>query len=248
VSAPLVLNTRPREQAGELSDLLRQAGFEVRAAPAIEIQPAWDPSEFETARRDLGAGVFDWVVLASQNAGSSLMTELRTTRIVCGAATARALDVTSEFALRRFSASAALHVLGPMVRPGQHVLVPRAAAGRDELIDGLRAMGARVSAPVAYRTVAVAPATLHQTTALLRAGEVAATTVCSPSAIESLLRAIGPGPLAQAALVCLGDTTAEAARRADLRVDAVAHKTTMESLVLAVRSALRMGQPREQAV
>jgi uroporphyrinogen-III synthase len=101
---------------------------------------------------------------------------------------------------------------------------------------------------VAYRTVAVAPAALAQAAALLRTGGVAAVSVCSPSAIESLLRAVGPGPLAQAALVCLGDSTADAARQADLRVDAVAHKTTMESLVLAVRSALGAGQPREQAV
>jgi uroporphyrinogen-III synthase len=248
VSALVVLNTRPREQAAELSTLLRQAGFEPLEAPAIEIQPAWDPSEFETARRDLGAGVFDWVVLASQNAGNSFKTELRTNRVVCGEATARALEVTSEFALRRFSASAALHVLGPKVRPGQHVLVPRAAAGRDELIDGLRAMGARVSAPVAYRTVAVDPATLEQASSLLGAGEVAAVAVCSPSAIESLLAAVGPTLLAQAALVCLGDTTADAAHRANLSVDGVAHKTTMESLVLAVLSALGTGQRRAQTV
>jgi uroporphyrinogen-III synthase len=243
-----VLNTRPREQAAELSDLLRHAGFEPLEAPAIEIHAAWDPFEFETARRDLGAGVFDWVVLASQNAGSSLKTELRANKVVCGAATARALDVTSEFALRRFSASAALHVMGPLVRPGQHVLVPRAAAGRDELIDGLRALGASVSAPVAYRTVAVEPATLDQTVSLLQLGGVAAVTVCSPSAIESLLQAVGRGALAQAALVCLGDSTAEAARQADLRVDAVAQKTTMESLVEAVRTALGASQKLAEAV
>ncbi len=248
MSALVVLNTRPHEQAAELSTLLRQAGFEPLEAPAIEIEPAWDPFEFETARRDLGAGVFDWVVLASQNAGSSLETELRTSRVVCGEATARALDVTSQFALRRFSASAALHVLGPMVRPGQHVLVPRAAVGRDELIDGLRALGASVSAPVAYRTVAVGASTLEQAGVLLRAGEVAAVTVCSPSAIESLVQAIGPEPLAEAALVCLGETTADAARGANLRVDAVADKTTMESLVLAVRGALGTRQKRAQVV
>jgi uroporphyrinogen-III synthase len=116
------------------------------------------------------------------------------------------------------------------------------------LVDGLRALGASVSAPVAYRTVAVAPAMLDRAGALLRAGAVAATTICSPSAVESLVQAIGPGPLAQAALVCLGDTTADAARQADLRVDAVAHKTTMESLVLAVRSALGTGQRQAQPV
>src|SRR3977135_4068909 len=105
----MILNTRPREQAAELSELLKQEGFEPVEAPAIEIQPAWDPSEYEDARRDLGAGVFDWVVLASQNAGSSLEQELRANRVVCGAATARALDVPSEFALRRFSATCAVH-------------------------------------------------------------------------------------------------------------------------------------------
>ena len=122
MSAPVVLNTRPREQAAELSGLLRLAGFEPVEAPAIEIQPAWDPTEFETARRDLGAGVFDWVVLASQNAGRSLTNELQANRVVCGSATALALGVTWVFALRRFSASAALHLLGRMVQPGQHVL------------------------------------------------------------------------------------------------------------------------------
>jgi len=248
VNQRVVLNTRPHEQATELSGLLRQAGFEPLETPAIEIQSAWDQFELEAARRDLRAGVFDWVVLASQNAGSSLAAELPATRIVCGGATARALGVSSELALRRFSAAAALRVMRPMVRPGQRVLVPRAAAGRDVLIDGLRALGASVSAPVAYRTMAVEPGTLDRAGSLLNAGEVAAITVCSPSAVESLLAAVGRAALARAAVVCLGDTTAEAARRADLRVDAVAHKTTMESLVLAVRSALGVGQKLAEAV
>jgi uroporphyrinogen-III synthase len=244
----VILNTRPREQAAELSTLLREAGYEPLEAPAIEIRPAWDPFEFESARRDLGAGVFDWVVLASQNAGSLLEAELRANHVVCGAATARALDVTSEFALRRFSAAAALAVLAPRIRPGQQVLVPRAAAGRDELIDGLRALGANVSAPVAYRTVAVASPILEPIASLLRADAIAATTVCSPSAVASLLNALGPDALAQAPLVCLGDTTAEAARQAHLQVDAVALKTTMESLVLAVRGAIGAGERRTQVV
>ncbi len=243
-----MLNTRPREQAVELSELLKQAGFEPVEAPAIEIESAWDPAELETARQDLAAGVFDWVVLASQNAGSSLLSELGATRVLCGSATARALGVTSAFALRRFSAAAALHVLGPMVRPGAYVLVPRAAAGRDELIDGLRALGARVCAPVAYRTVAVEPARLDHAIALLRGGGVAAVTVCSPSAVASLLGTVGQELLAHAALVCLGDSTAEAAGQAGLRVDSVAHKTTMESLVLAVRGVLGDGQKLEAAV
>ena len=45
-----------------------------------------------------------------------------------------------------------------------------------------------------------------------------------------------------------GDSTADAARQAELRVDVVAHKTTMESLVMAVSQALGAGQRRAQTV
>ena len=45
--------------------------------------------------------------------------------------------------------------LAPHVR-GKAVLVPRAADGRPELCDGLRAAGAEVVAPIAYRTVLTA--------------------------------------------------------------------------------------------
>jgi uroporphyrinogen-III synthase len=48
--------------------------------------------------------------------------------------------------------------------------------------------------------------------------------------------------------VCLGESTAGAARQADLRVRAVAERTTMESLVLAVRSALGEGRRLVEAV
>src|SRR5260370_26767573 len=97
MSALVVLNTRPHEQAAELSTLLRQAGFEPLEAPAIEIEPAWDPSEFETARRDLGAGVFEWGVFAAPNSGSPPGNELRTRPRVGGGAPPPPPGVASPF-------------------------------------------------------------------------------------------------------------------------------------------------------
>jgi uroporphyrinogen-III synthase len=230
MSAPVVLNTRPRDQAAPLSRLLTQAGFEPVDAAAIEIVPAWSFAELESARRELRAGTFDWVILPSQNAGDFLRNDLSTVRVLCGAATAHALKIHSAVALDRFSAAAALKALKPLIKAGQRILVPHAAEGRDELIDGLKALGGDVRALVAYKSEAVGDAA-----ARLAAGGIDVITVCSPSAVASLLPAISsPQPL----LVCLGETTAEAARQAGLRVDAVADKTTMASLVQAVAAAL----------
>ena len=233
-----VLNTRPRDQAAELSRLLAAAGFEVVEAPAIETVPAWDPGELQTVRTELAAGAYDWVVLPSQNAGRMLLESLRQARLVCGAASALALGLSPTLTLDRFSARAALEAMGPLVRPGQRILVPRAAEGHVELTDGLVALGARVDTPIAYRTVAVAPSTLVEAMARLRAGEVSAISACSPSAVSALVGGVGRETLSMARLVCLGETTADAARGVGLRVDGVAKKTTMASLVDAVLAVL----------
>jgi uroporphyrinogen-III synthase len=224
-----VLNTRPREQAAELSRLLSQAGFDVVEAPAIEIVPAWEPAELNSVREDLAKGAFDWVVLASQNAAHGLEDQLRGANVVCGASTAHALGLTPSLQLDKFSATAALAALRPLLQSGQRVLVPRAAQGRDDLIDGLRSIGIEVTAPIAYNTSFVAASAQR-----LREGAVDVITVCSPSAVRSLASAVDAGSI----LVCLGETTAEAARVAGLRIDAVAQRTTMAALVEAVRAAL----------
>jgi uroporphyrinogen-III synthase len=224
-----VLNTRPREQAAELSRLLSQAGFDVVEAPAIDIVPAWRPAELDSVREELSKAAFDWVVLASQNAAHGLEDQLSGASVVCGTSTAHALRLTPRLTLDRFSAAAALAALRPVVRSGQRVLVPRAAEGRDELIDGLLALSVEVTAPIAYNTAFVAASAQR-----LREGGVDVLTVCSPSAVRSLASAVD----AESILVCLGETTAEAARLAGLRVDAVAQRTTMAALVEAVKVAL----------
>jgi uroporphyrinogen-III synthase len=229
MSRPVVLNTRPRDQSALLSRLLTEAGFESVEAPAIEIVPAWSFAELEGARRELRAGTFDWVILPSQNAGDFLRHDLSAVRVVCGAATARTLKLETAIKLDRFSAVAALAALKPLIKPGQRVLVPHAAEGRDELLEGLRLLGAEVQALVAYRSAAVTDAAVR-----MSQGGIDAVTLCSPSAVASLLPALSEQ---QPVLVCLGETTADAARQAGLRVDGVADKTTMASLVGAVSAA-----------
>ena len=224
-----VLNTRPREQAAELSRLLRAADFDVVEAPAIATQPAWDAAELDRVRGALVRGEFTWIVLPSQNAGSALVSELvqADDRIVCGTSTAAGLGLQHAATLERFSGASALEFLQHRLTPGQKVLVPHAAEGRDELIDGLRALGADVWAPVAYRTVPVADAATR-----LQQGGIDLVAVCSPSAVSAFAGAAS----ADVPVVCLGQTTADAANAAGLRVAGVASQTTMVSLVAAIEA------------
>ncbi len=226
----LVLNTRPTEQASELSGRLRAAGFDVVEVPAIAIVSGWDSATFEQTRADLRRGTFAWVVLASQNAGRGLEAELQGqgARVVCGAATAASLGLVRARVVDRFSAAAALDALRTYVRGGQRVLIPCAAEGREELIEGLRALGVDVVVPVAYRTVPSGAAADR-----LRQGDVDVLTLCSPSAVSAVASAV---PI-ETVVVCLGTTTAAAARARGLRVDGVADKPTMAALVLAIESA-----------
>jgi uroporphyrinogen-III synthase len=160
--------------------------------------------------------------------------------VACGAAAARTLGLPAALIVQPFSAAAALAMLEDRVPPGARVLVPRAADGRAELIEGLRARGVAVQAPVAYATQPVPDAR-----AALRAASFDVLTLCSPSAVAAVVAAPGDassGWLTPRELppvvVCLGETTAAEARRRGLAVAAVAAETTMDSLVASVRHAL----------
>jgi uroporphyrinogen-III synthase len=246
-----VLNTRPREQAPELSRRLRLAGFEPVEAPAIEIVPAWDAGRLVRILGQLRSGRYAWVVLPSQNAGRILLeglmalggspSELRHSRVLCGTATAEALGLRADRTLARFSAAAALEAIRPEVSAGEHVLVPGAAEGREELVEGLRLIGVHVDAPVCYRTRPVAARELVQAAELLTAGRVQAVCLTSPLAVQGLLEGLGPAAaelLARPAIVCIGQTTADAAKTLGLRVDTIALETSVDSLVQAVQDTL----------
>lgn len=229
-----VLNTRPREQAAELSTLLRSAGFEVIEAPAIQVAPAWDVAELARVTTALRRHEYAWLVLSSANAAQFLLREIpdafEHAPVLCGSATARSLRIQPALALERFSAAAALDALLPRVKPGIRVLVPRTSEGRDELVGGLEAAAVQVDAPVCYRTVS-APLPPWQ--------PVDAIAVCSPSAVSALADAYGPRLLSTARIVCLGHTTASAATERGLVVAAIAETTSMHALVSATEAALR---------
>ena len=124
------------------------------------------------------------------------------------------------------------------------MLLPRAAAGRDVLATSLRAAGATVDDLPLYETVPDPVRAAEAATRLL-AGQFRAVLFFSPSAVESLRRALSTAPddsgasLPPGVLVaCIGPTTADAAERAGWRVDVLAPDTTARSLVDALAAHL----------
>lgn len=132
----------------------------------------------------------------------------------------------------RASAAGVLDLLSGA--PAGVALFPCGGQALRTLPDGLRARGWAVEEAVVYDTLPVTdrPAS----TALLESGDVAAVVLRSPSAVRALLSFVRPASSVR--VVCAGQTTAEAAHEAGLRVDAVAASPDSVAVVDAVARVL----------
>ena len=148
------------------------------------------------------------------------------------AQTLRAIGFTDVLVPDKRSAQGVVDALVE-VEPGM-VLFPAGNLALRTLPEGLRDRGWTVSEGVVYDTQIVddEPAS----TALIAAGEVSAVVLRSPSAVRGLLNFVTPP--ASVLVVCAGDTTAQAARDAGLRVDEVAASPSSADVAKAVAAAL----------
>jgi uroporphyrinogen-III synthase/uroporphyrinogen III methyltransferase/synthase len=227
---------------------LRELGAAVLEVPSIALAAPESWAPLDAALRELDR--FHWVAFASGNAvdraldraaelGVALPGAVRLAAV--GPSTAerlaerwRAPDLVPSEARGEALAAA----LAPRVR-GLRVLVPRAAEGRPELMAGLAAAGAEVVAPAAYRTVAAPPAALAPLAAALARGEVDAVAFASPSAVRSVVAALGgPAGLARTALAAIGPTTAGALREAGLAPAILPRSSTAAALADAIAESL----------
>ena len=222
--------TRGKGGEDPLSGRLRELGAKVLEVPAIAVAPPISWAEFDAAVHDLGQ--YDWIAFASATAVEATLSRIVAlgmapppvgTRLAAvGKATAhhlqerlRAPDLIPDHATGASLAEA----MAPHMR-GRRVLVPRAAEGRADLVEGLEAAGADVVAVPCYRTVQSPPAAVAPLGEALLDGRIDAVTFASPSAVKSVLAALGPraAMLDRCALAAIGPTTAAALVESGLRV------------------------------
>jgi uroporphyrinogen III methyltransferase/synthase len=228
-----VVVTRAEHQASALSTRLRTLGATVLELPTIRIEPI---------DADLVASLeaADWVVFTSTNAVERVGSVVRDARAfghaqvaAVGPGTAAALSAMGIAAdlTPTTSDGAGLATAFPS-GPGR-VFLPQSEAARPTLAEGLRSKGWTVDAVSAYRPVAteLAPDRLEA------AGMADAVAFTSSSAVTNFVAAIGAGAVPPV-VVCIGASTAGAARAAGLEVASIAASPTIDDLATAVVSAL----------
>lgn len=242
LSGRSIVVTRAAAQASRLTRRLRDLGAEVVEIPTIEIV---DPSDGGVAlaaaldRLDQTA----WLVLTSANGAQRVMgsapdlpsrLEQSGARLaVIGPGTAQAFadhGLQPDLEPERFVAEGLLEVFPDPPSAGRaRVVIAQAAAARPVLAEGLRAAGWDVEVVEAYRTAR--PRIAPELADSARGADVV--TFTSASTVEGFVAGVDVDGFTPR-VVCIGPITAEAARAAGLRVDAVADPHTIEGLVDAV--------------
>jgi uroporphyrinogen III methyltransferase/synthase len=241
-----VVVTRARAQASELSATLRALGAEVIELPAIRIEPIAASSEIDAALDRLEH--YDLVVLTSANGVDCLFARLagrggdarslpsRATVVAIGPATAARLaehGVRADLVPERFVAEGILEALADRELAGASVLVARAREARADLVDGLRARGARVDEAALYETVS-SPASADEIDAALAADYLTFTSSSTVRNFMALLDGDGRRRARMPRVVSIGPVTSQAARAEGLTVHREAEEFTIPGLVAAL--------------
>jgi uroporphyrinogen III methyltransferase/synthase len=248
-----VLITRTRQQASGLRALLEEEGAEVIELPTLELVDGASPQLLDRVVEALADGEYAWVVFTSANgvrrffhsvheAGRDARAFRDSKVAVIGPGTAEAL---AEFGIRpdampqEYVGEALAGVFSSHELARRRVLVPRAEGAREELVRGLRALGAEVEEVPLYNSEVPRspdPTIVQQ----IQAGAIDVVTFASSSAVRNLVKMLGGeiDGLRRAAIACIGPITAQTAERCGLSVAVQADDHSIPGLVAALRQHL----------
>ncbi|HWG94876.1 MAG TPA: uroporphyrinogen-III synthase [Mycobacteriales bacterium] len=242
-----VLVPRTRDQAGALSAALRSYGAVPVEVPTIAVEPPRTAAPMERAVKGLVDGRYSWVAFTSVNAVKAVREKLEEygldARALAGVRLAAVGDTTAQ-ALRDFgvepdlvpsgqqSSEGLLAEWDPCDDPVDRVFLPRADIATETLVAGLKDLGWQVDDVTAYRTVRAAPPPA-ETREALKGGGFDAVLFTSSSTVRNLVGIAGK-PHDTTVLACIGPQTSATAEEQGLRVDVLAPKPDITTLVEAL--------------
>jgi len=239
---------RTRDQAGTLSALLRSYGAVPVEVPTIAVEPPRTPAPMERAVKGLVDGRYSWVAFTSTNAVKAVREKLEEfgldARAFAGVRVAAVGDTTAQ-ALVDFgiqpdlvppadqqSSEGLVAAWGVCDDPVDRVFLPRADIATETLVAGLKDLGWQVDDVTAYRTVRAAPPPA-ETREALKGGGFDAVLFTSSSTVRNLVGIAGK-PHDTTVLACIGPQTNATAEELGLRVDVLASKPDIATLVEAL--------------
>ncbi len=245
-----VLVPRTKEQAGAMSDRLRQYGAIPVEVPTIAVEPPRTPAQMERAIKGLVTGRYEWIVFTSTNAVRAVREKFTEfgldarafagVKIACvGEATAaavRAFGIEPELTPSGEQSSEGLLADFPpydnVLDPIDRVLLPRADIATETLAEGLRERRWEIDDVTAYRTVRAAPPPAEIRDAI-KSGGFDAVCFTSSSTVRNLVGIAGK-PHARTVVACIGPQTAATAREFGLRSDVEPEAAQVSALVDAL--------------
>jgi uroporphyrinogen-III synthase len=248
-----IIVSRAKEQAGSLSELLREKGADVLEIPFIEIRPAQSYEALDKALENLLA--YDWLVLTSVNGVNALFERLEKQGkseadllhlkiVTIGPATRKAIEkhgLPVDVMPKEYVAEAVVDELRGQVK-GERVLLVRAKVARDVIPNALRELGAKVHVMEAYETVVPESSRTAILEALEGGSKPFAITFTSSSTVRNFVKLIGEenahSPMLNGVkLASIGPVTSATLREAGLRIDVEAKEYTIPGLVEALSKA-----------
>lgn len=246
-SAPRVLVTRAPHQASALGDALVAHGLRVASVATIALVPPSD--EYATLDREITRlDEYDWVLFTSANAVAIFAERLEDERVplTCGiasigTATSKALREAG-LPVKLQAQTAVAESLAKALLPhakGAQMLLVRAEAGRDVLLDLLTDAGAEVMLAPAYRTVLPQESVDRLRRELPTVAAVTFTSSSSVGNFFALLQATGQPLPPEMVLASIGPVTSATLREHGHKPTIEAREATVASLASAVATALR---------
>jgi len=248
-----VVITRPRPQAEESAELVRERGGVPLIVPLIAVKPPKSWTDLDACLTRLSS--YRAVIVTSVNAVKSLST--RAARFPTGL---RRLKEIPFIAVGRKTASAAERAgfdcaLFPEVSTAVTLaarllelyksgtfLFPRGDIARGAIPEQLRAAGLQVDEPIVYRTARPAVGEMDGLRALIEHGGVDAITLASPSAVDSFVElletSLSPGLPRRTIIGVIGPTTAARATDLGLTPHVSGKMSTFDSLLDGIQNQL----------
>ncbi|BDV41329.1 uroporphyrinogen III methyltransferase [Geotalea uraniireducens] len=247
-----VVVTRAADQAGAFSRKLADLGAQVLECPTIEIVPPEQWSQLDEAIA--GLSDFDWLVLTSANAVQYFFARLQAlgkdSRAlgacrVCAvgpktAALLRTQGVKADLIPTDYKGEGVVTTLRSQEIRGTRVLFPKGDRAREVIEKGLKALGAEVIAPVAYRNIT--PASLSaEVVQALEERRIHCITFTSSSTVQNLAALLGENRLLRllegVLVASIGPITSRSCRDLGLAVHVEPREYTLDALTDEIVSA-----------
>ena len=240
--------TRPREQAGALSDRLRALGAEVISLPTIEIRPPEDWGYLDQAISELDG--YDWLIFTSANgvryfverldASDRDLRDVRAKICAIGPATAESLEdlhLKVDRTPEEYVAESLLQAFSGRELQGKRILLPRARVARDVIPVELEKRGAKVNVVTAYQTVVPEGLASRADRLFREPHKPHWVTFTSSSTVRNFVSVCPVQMLDGVRVASIGPITSATARELGVPLDAQARRYTVDGVVEVILAA-----------